>query len=52
MVENNYSLEELDNLMPWEKKAYFDILVQKLKERAEDLTSQQSKQFIGDAPAP
>ena len=35
MLDNNFNLTEIDEMMQWEKKVYLEILVQKLKERAE-----------------
>lgn len=37
MLDHNYTITELDNMLPWEKKIYIDILIQKLKDQAESL---------------
>ena len=35
MTHYNYSLTELDFMMPWEREIYISMLVQDLKERAQ-----------------
>ena len=35
MLENDFSLTDIDNMIPWEKKIYIEILVQKIKDRIE-----------------
>lgn len=35
MIEHEFKLSEIDEMLPWEKKIYLDILIQKLKDRAE-----------------
>ena len=32
MQHHNYSLSDLDNMMPWEREIYVDMLVEHLKE--------------------
>ena len=32
MQHHNYSLSDLDNMMPWERDIYVDMLVEHLKE--------------------
>ena len=32
MKHQNYSLSDLDNMMPWEREIYVDMLVEHLKE--------------------
>ena len=32
MQEHHYSLTELENMMPWEREIYVDMLVEHLKE--------------------
>jgi hypothetical protein len=32
MQHHNYSLEELENMMPWEREIYVDMLVAHIKE--------------------
>ena len=43
--QNQYSLTELENMMPWEREAYLTILTQQLKEqndRAQEAQAQQN----------
>jgi hypothetical protein len=35
MQHHKYSLTELDNLMPWERQVYIDMLIKHLDEEAE-----------------
>ena len=35
MQHHNYSLTELDNLMPWERQVYIDLLLKHLEEEKE-----------------
>jgi hypothetical protein len=35
MQHHNYSLTELDNMMPWEREIYIGLLMQYLKEEKE-----------------
>ena len=37
MQHHNYSLTELDNLMPWEREIYTGLLMNYLKEEEENL---------------
>jgi len=39
MQHHNYSLQELENMIPWEREIYVSLLIQYLKEKEE-----QSKQ--------
>ena len=32
MQHHNYSLSDLENMMPWEREIYVDMLVQHIKE--------------------
>ena len=32
MQHHNYSLTELDNMMPWEREIYVDMLIEHIKE--------------------
>lgn len=41
MQEHQYSLTELENMMPWEREVYVGMLITHLKNKAE---KQQSKQ--------
>jgi hypothetical protein len=35
MQHHKYSLSELDNLMPWERQVYIDLLLKHLEEETE-----------------
>jgi hypothetical protein len=41
MQEHQYSLSELENMMPWEREVYIGMLITHLKKKEE---KQQSKQ--------
>lgn len=41
MQHHNYSLTELDNLMPWERQVYIDLLLKYLEEENEKVKEQQ-----------
>jgi len=41
MQHHKYSLTELDNMMPWERQIYIDMLVNFLEEERERLKEQQ-----------
>jgi hypothetical protein len=41
MQHHKYSLTELDNLMPWERQVYIDLLMSHLEEENEKLKEQQ-----------
>ena len=41
MQHHKYSLTELDNMIPWERQVYIDMLVQFLEEEKERLKAQQ-----------
>jgi len=32
MQHHNYSLSDLDNMMPWEREIYVDMLIEHIKE--------------------
>ena len=36
MQHHNYSLDELDNMMPWEREVYLGLLMNFLKEEEEE----------------
>tara|TARA_E500000178_G_scaffold352648_1_gene416561 strand:+ start:221 stop:352 length:132 start_codon:yes stop_codon:yes gene_type:complete len=40
MQHHNYSLSELDSLMPWEKEIYVSLLITHLEEEKERLEKQ------------
>ena len=35
MQHHNYSLDELDNMMPWEREIYVQMLIEYIKEENE-----------------
>ena len=41
MQHHNYSLSELDNMMPWEREIYVKLLVQHLEEERERIRQEQ-----------
>jgi hypothetical protein len=41
MQHHKYSLTELDNMLPWERQVYVDMLVKFLEEENERLKEQQ-----------
>ena len=43
MQHHKYSLTELDNMMPWERQIYIDMLVRFLEEENERLKQQKKK---------
>ena len=40
MQHHNYSLRELDEMIPWEREIYVTLLLQYLKEQADKLKQQ------------
>ena len=43
MQHHNYSLDELDNMMPWEREIYLGLLMQFLKEEEERVKEEKRK---------
>ena len=43
MQNHNYSLRELDNMLPWEREIYVALLIEHIKEENERNKAQQSK---------
>ena len=41
MQHHKYSLTELDNLMPWERQVYIDLLMNHLEEENDKIKEQQ-----------
>jgi hypothetical protein len=41
MQHHKYSLTELDNLMPWERQVYIDLLMKYLEEENEKIKEHQ-----------
>ena len=44
MQHHNYSLVDLENMMPWEREIYVGLLLEFIKEQEEEQKKQQSKQ--------
>ena len=40
MQHHNYSLGDLDNMIPWEREIYVDMLVEHLKEEKKRMEEQ------------
>ena len=43
MQHHKYSLTELDNMIPWEKQVYVDLLLKHLDEETERIKDEQRK---------
>ena len=43
MQEHNYSLTELENMMPWEREVYVSMLVDHLNKKAEEAKKMQQQ---------
>jgi len=43
MQHHNYSLDEIDYLIPWEREVYVGMLVDWIKEETERIKQQQSR---------
>ena len=43
MQHHNYSLTELENMIPWEREIYIGLLMQYLKEEAERMEKEKQK---------
>ena len=41
MQHHKYSLTEIDNMMPWEREVYVQLLIQHLKEEKQKMEQQQ-----------
>ena len=44
MQHHKYSLNDIENMMPWERDIYVNLLQQHIKEEKERLKEQQRKQ--------
>tara|TARA_R100001377_G_scaffold23953_2_gene12946 strand:+ start:636 stop:776 length:141 start_codon:yes stop_codon:yes gene_type:complete len=44
MQHHNYSLADLENMLPWEREIYVDMLVQYIKEENEKTKREQQQQ--------
>ena len=40
MQHHNYSLYDLDNMMPWEREVYIGLLIEHLEEKKKEQTKQ------------
>ena len=43
MQHHNYSLDELENMMPWEREVYLGLLMDYLKEEEEERKKRNQK---------
>jgi hypothetical protein len=43
MQEHKYSLTELDNMMPWEREVYVELLKQHIEKKNEEIKAQEEK---------
>ncbi len=43
MQHHNYSLSDLENMMPWEREIYVDMLVTYIKEQNEKRKQEEAK---------
>ena len=46
MQHHNYSLTELEDMIPWEREIYLGLLMQYLKEEREKIESERRKMKI------
>ena len=44
MQHHNYSLSDLDNMMPWEREIYVDMLIEHIKEENKKQEEQNRRQ--------
>ena len=44
MQHHKYSLEEIENMMPWEREVYISLLAQYVKEENERIEKEKAKQ--------
>jgi hypothetical protein len=40
MQNHNYSLEDVENMMPWEREIYLSMLIEQIKKQNEDAERQ------------
>ena len=43
MQHHNYSLSDLENMIPWEREIYVSLLLEWIKKREEEAKAEQSK---------
>ena len=48
MQHHNYALSDIENLIPWERDIYLDMLITFLKEEKEKRREEQMKRQYGD----
>ncbi len=46
MQHHNYSLADLENMLPWEREIYVDMLIQYIKEENEKEKARRAKEAI------
>tara|TARA_B100002019_G_C21205126_1_gene566222 strand:- start:430 stop:570 length:141 start_codon:yes stop_codon:yes gene_type:complete len=46
MQEHHYSLTELENMMPWEREVYVNMLINHLKKKAEEAKKRNNQQMF------
>ena len=44
MQHHNYSLSDLENMIPWEREIYLDMLVEHIKEENKKMRERQQRQ--------
>ena len=44
MQHHNYSLSDLENMMPWEREVYVGLLIEHLEEEKKEQEEEQKKQ--------
>ena len=49
MQHHNWSLEEIENMMPWERDIYTSLLIQHLEEEKERMEEENLKQQQANA---
>ena len=46
MQHHNYSLNDIENMMPWERDIYVDMLVEYIKEENKRIKERQQRQQV------
>ena len=44
MQHHNYTLSDLENMLPWERDIYLDMLIEHIKEEKRKMKEQQQRQ--------
>lgn len=47
LKDHNFSLTELENMIPWERQIYLDLLVQYVKEQKEQMKQEEASMRSG-----